>query len=85
MRFAVAYCYGNGNGNYHGNSHGYSHSDSYGYTYTDSYGNSYRYCNSNFNIKSECDCDRNCDRGAEVYADAQAATYASPTPLSSSV
>jgi hypothetical protein len=30
-----------------------------------------------------CDCD--CERGAEVYADAQAATHAASTPISSSV
>jgi hypothetical protein len=63
--------YGHSNGNIHidsyCNSYVYSNNHCYGHVYADS--NSYSKVNGNCN----CDC------GAEVYADAQAASDARPT------
>jgi hypothetical protein len=58
-----------------------SHSDSYVNSYADSYGNS------NSHVNSYADCNGNSYRyyRAEVHADAQAATHATSTPISSSV
>ena len=80
MWHAYGDAYIHANSNSHSNSYAYtdvdanSHSNSY--AYTDSYANSHAdgHCNSYGN----CDC-------AEAFADAQAASDATPTPISSSV
>ena len=78
-RFSDAYCHRYGysylDRNRNGNS--YANTDSYGNSHGDS--NCYSYCNILGLSKPYGYC------SAKVYAVAQAATYASPTPISSSV
>lgn len=80
-RFSDAYChrysysYGDLDGNSHGNS--YAYTDSYPNSHGDS--NCYSYCHVLGLGNSYGYC------SSEDYADAQAATYASPAPISSSV
>jgi hypothetical protein len=82
-RFSDAYChrysysYGDLDGNSHGNSYSYAYTDSYPNSHGDS--NCYSYCNVLGLGNSYGYC------SSEDYADAQAATYASPAPISSSV
>jgi hypothetical protein len=69
------------------NSYVYPYSHSNSYTYTDSYANSHShadsYANGHCNSYGDSNGYRYCR--AEVYADAQAATHAASTPISSSV
>jgi len=60
---------------------GYCHGSSHSYTYSRVDGDSNCYTYSNVN--SNGNCDSNCS--AEVYGDAQGASHASSTPISSSI
>jgi hypothetical protein len=80
-RFSDAYCHRYGYSYLNGNSHGYSYSsaDTDSDPNSHGHGNCYSYCNilGVRNPYGYC--------SAQVDAVAQAATYASPTPISSSV
>jgi hypothetical protein len=75
----------------HADNESYGHSN--GNIHTDSYCNSYVHSNghrngnayANSNRHGNCDRDSDSDCGAKVYADAQAASHASPTPISFSI
>jgi hypothetical protein len=63
-------------------SHIHSDSDGYGNVYSDSYGDVYSYSNGNSYGHGNSNCDRDC--ATEVFADAQAASNAASTSISSS-
>jgi len=78
-----------------------SDSDGYSNAHGDGYVNGNCYCDSDGNVNSDSNTDANvlnlldpvadtdsngyCHCGAEIYADAEVASYASPTPIRSSV